>query len=160
MLRGDVLIQGRVVGAQEPAVHLPEPVLDFLVLGGPLGLAFQRAGLTLHFPYDVVDAVQVVLGRPELAEGLVSPGLVLHNPGRFFDDLPAVFHPGRQEGLDPPLLDDGKGMRVEPGVHEEVHDVAEAGGFLIDEVFAVAGAVEPSGHPDGVLDRPLGRQAA
>ena len=59
-----------------------------------------------------------------------------------------------------PLLDDRVGLGADPGTHEQVVHVAKATRRPVEQVFAVATAVEPTGDDDLALRRlvlPLGR---
>ena len=51
------------------------------------------------------------------------------------------------------LLDDRVGLGAEPGVHQQIVDVAQAADLAVDQVFALARAVQAARHFDFARDR-------
>src|SRR5690606_14425342 len=107
------------------------------------GLALQAAALLLDLVDDVVDAREVLLRRLELQLGGPAARLVLRDARRLFDQRPAI---GRTRGQDPPdlaLLDDGVGLRAEARVHQQLVDVLQTALLAVDQVLALARAIQP-----------------
>jgi hypothetical protein len=124
-------------------------------LGFQLAVALGLGGLPLeriHLPGDlfqnVEDARQVLLGAFQLGFRQPLAGLVLGDAGGLFDDGAAVLRLGAEDLADAALLDDGVALRAQAGAHEDILDVAQAGGVAVDQVFALAGAVEAAGDGD------------
>ncbi len=115
------------------------------------GLPLQRAPLLLDLVDDVVNAGEVLLRGFELELGLTPPALVLRDPGRFFDQLPAIGGAGAQDLTDLSLLDDRVGLDAQARIHEQILHIAEAAGFAVDQVLTLARAIEAP-HQFDVLD--------
>ena len=125
---------------------------QFLVAPRLGRLPLERIHLPRDFFQDVEHARQVLLGAFELGFGQPLARLVLADAGGFFDDRAAV---GRLVGknlADAALLDDGVAFRPEAGAHEQVLDVAQAGGLAVDQVFAFAGPVQAARDGDLFAD--------
>ena len=109
----------------------------------PLVLAHlppQRA----HAPFDLVqeigDADQVVLGAFQLPLRQAPPRLVLVDAGGFLDELAPFQRTAVHHRFHHALLDDGVGVGAHARVQQEVGDVLEAAGHLVDLVLARARA--------------------
>jgi hypothetical protein len=106
-------------------------------------LALQALELLLHLVDDVVHAEEILLGGLELELCLPPPGLVLRDARRLLDDRAPVGRLRREDLADLALLDDRVGLRAEPGVHEQLVDVAQATHLAVHQVLGLAVAVEP-----------------
>ena len=116
------------------------------------GLARERREAPLDLGDDVPHPEQVLLGELHLLLGLLLPGLELGDAGRLFDEQAPVLGLRAHDEADLALLDDRIGLRAGAGAEEEIRDVAEPDRGLVDEVIAVAAAVQAAGHGDlGVL---------
>ena len=93
---------------------------------------------------------EVRLRAPELALGLDASLLVAGDARGLLEDGAALLGAGQEHGVDLALLDDGVGVGADAGVEEEVADVAEAGAPGVDEVLALAVAVEAALDLDDV----------
>ena len=120
-------------------------------------LALQALELLLDLVDDVVHAQQVLLRGFELELGLAAAGLVLRDPGRLLDDRAPLRGLRREDLADLALLDDRVGLRAEPGVHEQLVDVAQAAELAVHQVLALAVPVEPA--RDDALGRAVGAVA-
>src|ERR1035438_9604607 len=98
---------------------------------------------------DVEDARQVLLGAFELGFRQTLAGLVLGDAGGLFDDPAAVLRLGAENLADAALLDDGVALGAQAGAHENVLDIAQAGGVAVDQVLALTGPEQAAG--DGNL---------
>ena len=156
-LRGGVLGGGELglVAAQIVAGELP-PRLERLALEpgvqlGGLRLALERPQPRAGLALDVERAVEVVLGAGELQLRAAPALAVLAEPGRLFDQHPAVARLGGDDRLDPALRDDRVHLLAEPGVGQHLDHVDQPAARAREPVLAFATAVEPP-H-----DRDLGR---
>ncbi len=116
------------------------------------GLALERGKAALDFGDDVPHAQQVLLRELHLPFGLLLPALELGDARRLFDEQPPVLRLGAHDEPDLSLLDDrvrlGAGARAE----KQVGHVAQADGGLVDEVIALARAIQAPRHGDlGVI---------
>ncbi len=153
-----------VVGRQREIEHpagLPQP----LVAGRLLGLALDRVDLAPDLAEHVAHPQQVLLGRLDLRLRLPPARLVLADPRRLLDQDAALLGLGGDDLGDLPLLHDRVALGADAGVAEEVVDVAQATGRLVEQVLGLAAAVEPprdldlaeggvgrGGAPVGVVD--------
>ena len=108
-------------------------------------LPVERGALPLDLLQDILDPEQIVVRRLEPTEGGVPVHLVRHGSCRLLEEGPPVGRFCVEEGCDGPLLDQGVGFPAEPGVEEEAGDIFEATGILIEEILALARAIEPAG---------------
>ncbi len=110
------------------------------------GLSLERSELLFDFDQNVVHAREIDLGGLEFGLGQPPLGLVHGDAGSLFDDGAAVHGLGIQDLTDAALLDDGVAIRTQPHAHEDFLDVAQAGHTAVDEVFALAGAIQAATH--------------
>src|SRR4029077_9126263 len=75
-------------------------------------------------------------------------GLEFCYAGSFFDDGAALHGLGRKNQADAALLDDSVGIGTQADTHEHFLDVAEPSDAAVDQVLALAGAVEPPADDD------------
>jgi hypothetical protein len=113
------------------------------------GLALERADLAFDLANDVGEADEIGLGVLELAERLLFLALVFRDAGGFLEDGAAVLRARGKDEIDLALLHDGVGGAADAGVHEELVDVAQAAGRLVELVLA--GAVAEDAARDGDL---------
>jgi len=95
---------------------------------------------------DIIDPDQVLLGLEQFALGFFFPGLEFDDAGRFFENPPPVFRPVTQDIIHPALADDRIAIAAQSGVHEQSRDVLEPDDCLVQKIFAVSGAIQPSRH--------------
>ena len=139
----------------QQAAHL---LAQFGVAPRLRSLALERGELLFDFDENVVDARKIDFRGFELRFREAPLRLVHRDSGGFFDDGAAV-HRLRIENLaDAALLDDGVAVGTESHAHENFLDVAQTRHAAIDDVFALARAVEPAAdddfagtHRDGML---------
>src|SRR5207249_2125048 len=70
----------------------------------------------------------------------------LADPGRLLEDVAALLGARVEEGVDLALLDECRGRGASARVEEKLADVAQARGLAVEEVLALAGAVEAPRH--------------
>ncbi len=107
------------------------------------GLALQGTALFLDFENDVVDARQVLLRGFQLQLGGSAARLVFGDAGGFFDQRAPLGRARRQDLPDLALLDDGIRLHAEARIHQQVVHVPQAAHLAVDQVFALAGSVQP-----------------
>ncbi len=150
--RPERIAQDVAAGAHERRLALAQQLRLFLVARGPRGLALQGRHVALDLRDDVGEAQQVALRFLELALGEALLELVLRDAGGLFDQAPAVLGLGREDLVDAALLDDRVRAHAEAGAEQLVLDVAQAHLLVVQEVFAVAVAVDAPSH----AQRPVG----
>src|SRR5262249_43419306 len=144
-LGGKLLGELVVLLEPEPDAQLLEPPAVLLVALGLGRLQLDAAELLLDLVDDVLEALEVLIDALELAEGLGLLGLEAADAGRLLEDVAALPGGGLQEAIDAALLDDAVGVAAGAGAEEEVLDVLEAAGLLVDQVLALAAAVDAAG---------------
>jgi len=77
-----------------------------------------------------------------------APRAVLRDSGRLLDELAPVGRARAQNHADLPLLDDRVCLGAKPGIHQQLVDVPQPTDLAVDQVFALAGTVQPSRHLD------------
>ena len=86
--------------------------------------------------------------RFELQLRAVAAALELAEPGRLLDQLAPLLRLRGEHGLDLALADDRVHRAAEPDVGEQLDEVGAAHLRLVDEVLALAAAVQPAGDRD------------
>jgi hypothetical protein len=84
--------------------------------------------------------------RVHAALGGLLLGLVLGDARGLVEQAAPVIGTRRDDESDAPLLDDGVGLRAHARAQEKLHDVSEARRHAVEKVFAVAAAIETTGH--------------
>ncbi len=138
--------EGGVFAEFQIQLQFRGPPIQLTVSLGLVGLALQRVPLPLHLRDDVADPQEVLFRGLDFVEGGPLLGLVFHDAGRLFDEDPAVGRPGVDDVADASLLDEGVRLAGQAGVKEQVLDVAEAAGDLVQQVLALARSVEAAGR--------------
>ncbi len=140
----------RVLPLHQIDLKLPQAGLQGVVLLRLPRLALQRGDRFLHFGHDVVDTGQIGPDVVQLTVGSFAPVFVLGHPGSFLEQPPPLIRLVAQDGLDHLEFNDRVRIAPHAGIHEEVEDVFETAGDLVQEILALAGAVDPA------ADRHLG----
>ena len=144
----------------DPQVEAAKLVLQRLVSFRLAHLPIEAAQLTLHLVQDILHPRQVRPGILHLPLRLLLPDAELGHTRRLLDDHPLLFGPGVDDRQDLALLDDGVSAGSRAGVEEELGDVLEPAGDLVDEELALAVAESPAGHLDlGIRFVPRGGRA-
>ena len=138
---------GEVGGGQRQR-ELAALALQRLVLLRLARLPLQRSELAPHLVHDVAHAHQVLAGGVELALRLVALLLVARDAGRLLDEDAALVGLGGQDVIELVLVHDRVRARVGAGPGEEIEDVAQPGRLLVQQILALAGAVQASGDAD------------
>ncbi len=119
--------------------------------------AASRRACGRSFADDVLDPGQVGGRLGELLLGLAATPLVPPHPGDLLEQRPALLGSHRQRLVDHPLPDEQEGVVREVRGVEQVDEVAQADALLVEEVFVLAGSVEP---PSELEDLEVHRQQA
>jgi hypothetical protein len=139
---------GEVLAARQTGAERVHVVAERDVLLRFLFLFAELALLAVEFALQVLDAQQVLAGLLQLALRGDALGLVADDAGRLFHVDAALGGGGGDELLHPPLLDDGVGAPGGPRVHHELPHVHQPAGGLVDQVLALARAVEAARDRD------------
>ena len=109
-------------------------------------LLAQRLHLQLQLRDLIVDAHQIFLGALELALGFLLAVAEFGDTCRLLKDLPAIAALDGQYLVDLALTDDGISLTAHTGVHEQLVDVLQAHGLLVDVILRFTAAVIAAGH--------------
>ena len=104
-------------------------------------LLFQRADLARQLVVQIADAGQIVLGRGQLALGLLLAVAELGDARRFLEDLAPVLALEGQYLVDTALSDAGIAVPPEAGIHEQLVDVTQAAVLFVQVIFTLARTV-------------------
>jgi hypothetical protein len=140
--RRDRLPEVMVPPREEHLLPAAQFTAQLPVAAGLRGLALERASLLLDLEDDVVHAGQVLLRGLELQLGRAAPRLVLRDAGGFLDQMASIGRARAQDHPDLALLDDRVSLRAEARVHQELVDVPQPAVLAVNQVLALAGAVE------------------
>ena len=146
--RADGLGQPLVALREEQLLPPAQLAAQPLVAAGLAGLPLERGALALELVDEIVDAGEVLLRRFELELGLAAARLELGDAGRFLDQLAAIGRLRAEDLADLALLDDGVALHADADVHQDVLHVAQADGVAVDQVLALAGAIEAAADLD------------
>src|SRR5438876_6160507 len=127
------------------AAHL---IANFGIAARFGGLALQRAKLLFDLHHDVVDAGEIDLRRFELGFRETLLSLEFRDASGFLDDGAALHGFRGENQTDTALLDNGVGVRAEADAHEHFLNVAKPSHAAIDQVLALAGAIEAAADND------------
>ena len=129
--------------------------LDAELLGALGGgrLQRQRPQPLRHLGLDVASPLDLRRHPCELQLRAVTPPLELPEARRLLDECPPLLGLRGQDRLHPPLRDDRAHRRAEADVGEELDDVRAAHVGAVDEVLALAAAVQAAHDRDlGEID--------
>ncbi len=112
-----------------------------LVAAGLADLARQRPHLAADLVHQVAQPQQVLLGLLELALGLAAPRLVLGDARALLEQVAQLLGVLVEDLVDHGQLDDRVGRVVDAAVVEEVAQVLQADGAVVQEVLAEAVAL-------------------
>ena len=115
---------------------------------GLLGLALEHVHVLLHELEVVLHAGQIQGGALELAQGLLALLLVLADARGLFEHDAAFLGLVGEDAVDHLGFDKAVGGGTHSRVVEQVMDVLEAAGLVVDEVFGLAVPEGPAGDHD------------
>ena len=135
-------------------IKCPQILHESLVAPGFAGLTLERSDLAFDLFDDVLHSNEIHLGVFELPQGLFFLSLVFRDAGGLLEDRPAVLRSAAEDLVDLPLLHDRVGAAADTGIHEELVNVLEPAGCLVEKIFALAVAIDAARDPDLVPIRP------
>ena len=150
-----------IVGGHHGEVEGLALLMEGLVLLGLLGLSLEGADLPLDLVHHVAHAEEVLPGCVELALRLRALLLVASHPGRFLDEDAALPGLGREHVVEAVLVHERVRFGIDARAREQILHVAETAHALVQQVLALARAVEAARHPDlAPRDVEVSREAA
>ena len=138
-LRGaglDVGLQDVKLVAGQLGVQMLEFGHQLLVTAGFASLALERTDLALDFADQVGDAQEVLFGGFEFAQRLLFLRLEFRDARRFLKHQPPVFRLAGQDLRDVSLRQDAVTGPPHARSHEQLLNVFEPAGGLVEKVFA------------------------
>ena len=117
-----------------------------IVLARLLRMARERLELRLDLLHDVLHAQQVVLGIRELPHRLALAVAELRDARRLLEEGAAILRAAVEDILHAVLADDAHAVVTDARIREELVDILEAAARTVDEVLALATAVEAARH--------------
>jgi hypothetical protein len=126
---------------------------DLLVAPGLAGLALERTDLAFHLADQVGDAQEVLLGLFQLAKGFLLLGLEAGDAGGFLEHQTAVLGLAAEDLGDVALGHDRVTRLAHARPGEQLLDVLQPAGRLVQEVLAAAVAKHPPGDRHFVVSR-------
>jgi len=115
---------------------------EYLIALGAAGLDLQRTHQPLLLGDDVGDAQQIGLHALEPPQRLLATGLVLRDSRGLLEHGTSLCVAVAQDLVDLALLHDRHAAPAAAGVHEQIADVLQAAAVLVEEVLALAVAIE------------------
>ena len=136
-------VDGGEVELGDPRTQTRDLVRELL---GPLGrrrLQRERTQPLAHLGLDVAGALDLDSDPVQLQLGAMLPPLELAETGGLLDQLAPLLRLRGQHRLDLALADDRVHRAAEPDVGEQLDEIGAAHLRLVDEVLALAAAVQP-----------------
>ena len=143
--RAPIRVQGQKSPLRQRQALGAQALDQALVAAGLRRLAAQGLDLLFRLHDDVVDPQQVRLRRLELHLGLPPLALVPQDPRGLLEHGAPVLGPGRQDLVNLSLLDGGVQPRSDVGLLQQVLDVLQPAALAVEDVLAVARAVDAAG---------------
>src|SRR5690606_31567858 len=106
------------------------------------GLALEAAESCGQFVDDVAEPREVLFGASQPASRFDLLGFEATDPGCLFEDRPAILRIGLQHAIDLALLDQAVGVDADAGAADQIADVFQAARGAVDQVFALATAID------------------
>ena len=142
------LIGGREVELRDAGSQPGDLLGELLGALGRRRLQGERAQPLPHLGLDVAGPLDLNRDPVQLQLGPVTAALELAEPGRFLHELPPLVRLGGEHRFDLALADDRVHRAAETDVGEQLDEVGAANLCLVDEVLALAAAVQPPGDRD------------
>ena len=154
---GQTLAQLLPVDQAHLGPQLLKAVGVLFVAPGLAGLGADAAEPVLDLVDDVGQPQQVLLDAFQSPQGFDLAELEAADAGGLLENHPPIPRRRLQEHVDLALLDHAIGLAAHARSREQVADVAEPGRGAVQQVFALAAAIDAAGDVDlGRVDRPAG----
>ena len=126
----------------------------FLIASGLAGLGANAAEPVLHFFDDVGKPQHVLFDTFKPSQRFEFTEFEPADAGRLLEDDSAIARRRLQKDVHLALLNDAVGLRTHARPGEQVADVAEPGRCAVQQVLALAAAIDAAGNMDlGRVDR-------
>ena len=112
------------------------------------GLLAQHLDPGTDLTQDVDDAHELRLRGPQARQRVLATLVQTPDPRRLLDDEAPVRRPEREDLVDHALADERERVVREVGAGKQLHDVAQPYARAVDEVFALAAAVDAAADLD------------
>ena len=133
---------------EEVQVQHLQPGRQVQVDPGVFRVLFQRAEAVFQFLQQVVHPGDILLGAGKLLVRFLLARPELDDTGRFLKDLAAVLSLAGQDLVNTALADNGIALLADTGIAEQVHNVLQAAGGTVQEIFTFPASIDPAGHQD------------
>src|SRR5262249_30051078 len=143
--------EAMVVLQPQADAQLLEPAAVLLIALCLCCLQTHAAKWLLDLVEDVLEALQVLIDPLQLAKRLGLLRLEAADARRLLEDNAPLLRRCLQQHIDAALFDDAVGVGTGAAAQKEVLDVLETTGLLVDEVLALAGAVDAAGDLDSLV---------
>ena len=152
---GEPLVERREVELGDARAQLRDLAAQLLGALGGGRLQRERPQPLAHLVLEIARALDLRRDARELQLGAVAPRLEAAEAGRLLDQRAPLLGLRREDRLDLALPDDRVHALAEAEVGEQLDEVEAPHGGLVDEVLALAAAMQPPRDRElGVLDRP------
>ena len=121
------------------------------MFGGPFNLTLELRQPGRDLRQQQLDPVTVVAGCRKLIDSLFNFEAVPAHVCSFLYERSALFGPEAEHEIDHSLTEDGVTVLTQARLQEEVKDVAQPNTSAVEQVFALARAMEPAGD-DNLLE--------
>ena len=142
---GDAFLGAVMAQHERRAVERAQLVAQGQIASGRLARLRKRLQLAIQLRDDVLHAGEIVAHVRQALFALLLAGAVLDDARGLLKDVAPVLALLRENLVDPALADDRVALLAHAGVAEQLHDVAQAAGRLVDVVFALTAAVDAAG---------------
>ena len=122
----------------------PVFLIELVVLARLFRMAREGLELRLNLVHDVLHAQQIGLGIREFPHSLTLAAAVFRDARRLLEKGTAVLRPAVQDIFHAVLANDAHAVMTDARVGKEIVDILETAARTVDEVLALAAAVEPA----------------
>jgi hypothetical protein len=141
---GQLLLDSLELGRGDAPSVMFEVDAKLLRALGSGSLERERTQAFAHLVFEVARAFRLDLDAGKLQLRSVPAALELAESRRLLDQRAPLGRLGREDLLDPALADDGMHLAAEADVGQDFDDIGAAHVRTVDEVLALAAAVQPA----------------
>ncbi len=153
---GQFLGEARILGAAHAQANIEDPGLELLVALCLQRLVLDRTDTRVDLSQHILQAGEILIHPIQAAQGLLALALELADARRLLEQKATILGAGLQQAVHLALLHHRVGVDADTGVHEELTDILQPAAVAIEQIFALARAVQLAA--DGHF-RHVGRQA-